>query len=173
MAPNTNDGLGELGGNKTRSGSDERKGTQTAFNKTIPAEGPQVTHGNYKGNDGQMTLDIVSQETRGGFGNKFTCYKIVGHDSNGPIEVYRRFSEFYLFHEKLTTRYPGLFIPPVPPKKAQGKLEEDLVNERMYFLQTYLLALCSYPILCKTIEVQMFFRPQAKTVEDSFKALPN
>ena len=81
-----------------------------------------------------MQLEIISQETRGGFGNKYTTYKIVGHDSNGAIEVFRRFSEFFMFHEKLATRYPGLFIPPVPPKKAQGKLEEDLVAERMHFL---------------------------------------
>ena len=44
----------------------------------------------------------------------------------------------------------------------------------MYFLQTYLLAICSYPILCKTVEVQLFFRPGTKNdnVEEAIKKLP-
>ena len=47
---------------------------------------------------------------------KFTVYNIVGYDSLGEINVLRRYSEFDLFRSCLFSRYPGLYIPPLPPK---------------------------------------------------------
>jgi hypothetical protein len=37
-------------------------------------------------------------------------------------------------------------------------------------LNEFLIRLCEFPALCKTPEVQVFFRPKGK-VEESFKAL--
>ena len=59
MAPQTMGGdFGGLGGKTDkRSGSAERRPN---LNKTIAADGPQLELGNYKGNDGNMTLEIIS-----------------------------------------------------------------------------------------------------------------
>ena len=59
VAPQTAGGdLGGLGGKSDkRSGSAERRPT---FNKSIAADGPQLVQGDYKGNDGNMTLEIIS-----------------------------------------------------------------------------------------------------------------
>ena len=40
----------------------------------------------------------------------------------------------------------------------------------MYYLNEFLVKLCEFRYLCKTPEVQVFFRPKGK-VEDSFKQL--
>jgi sorting nexin-1/2 len=52
----------------------------------------------------------------GNGGRKYMVYVIKGKDTLGEILVSRRFKEFHLFREILFMRYPGLFIPPIPPK---------------------------------------------------------
>ena len=121
-------------------------------------------------NNGFMQLHITDIEAIGNGGRKYTVYNIKGNDSLGPIEVIRRYKEFFVFREVLFQRYPGMFIPPIPPKQATGNKEETFVQERMYFLDQFLRTLCRTYYLCKTPEVQVFLRPQGK-VEDSLKSL--
>lgn len=45
-------------------------------------------------------------------------YSVKGVDKQGTWEGQRRYNEFYVLHEALTRRWPGVFIPKVPPKKA-------------------------------------------------------
>ena len=47
--------------------------------------------------------------------------------------MYRRYKEFLLLREMLFSRYPGLVIPPMPPKVFGNKAEE-VISERKYFL---------------------------------------
>jgi hypothetical protein len=61
-----------------------------------------------------------------------------GQDSLGEIDVFRRYREFFCFREILFQRYPGLVIPPVPPKQATGNTAEIFVEERRYFLDLFL-----------------------------------
>lgn len=69
-----------------------------------------------KTNDGLMKVEIISSESKGLGMKKHTEYLIKGNDSLGEINCYRRYSEFLIFREYLYSRYPGLFIPPVPTK---------------------------------------------------------
>lgn len=69
-----------------------------------------------KCNDGLMKLEISTTETKGIGMKKYTVYLIKGHDSLGEINCFRRYSEFLIFRDFLYSRYPGLFIPPVPTK---------------------------------------------------------
>ena len=118
-----------------------------------------------------MKLEIISQETKGNGTNKHTVYKIKGQDSLGEINVTRRFKEFFFFREVMYQRYPGIFIPPIPPKQAQGNQKDMFVEERRYFLDQFLKKFSMTAYLAKTPEIQVFLRPQAKVV-DSLKALP-
>lgn len=47
----------------------------------------------------------------------YTCYRIVGNDSIGEIDIERRYREFRYFRQLLFDRYPGLYIPQVPEKQ--------------------------------------------------------
>jgi len=48
---------------------------------------------------------------------KHVIYKVFGKDHLGEFECLRRYSMFAMFREALLNRFPGLFIPPMPPKK--------------------------------------------------------
>jgi hypothetical protein len=97
-------------------------------------------------NDGNLVLQIkgtqLKKESGKISGQQYTVYHIVGQDSLGPVDILRRFKEFILFREMLFSRYPGLFIPPIPQKQIQGKFAEAFVDERRYFLDQFLKAIC-------------------------------
>ena len=65
-----------------------------------------------------MTLEIAGLEKKGSGLDKHTAYRIKGMDSLGEIDVIRRYREFDIFRDLLFVRYPGIFIPPLPPKQA-------------------------------------------------------
>lgn len=47
---------------------------------------------------------------------KFVVYKL--KFKNSEETIYRRFSDFYLLRSKLVERWPGVYIPNIPHKKA-------------------------------------------------------
>ena len=83
----------------------------------------------------------------------------------GDIDVTRRYSEFLMFYDMLFSRYPGLYIPPVPGKKFNGNKEEFFVEERRYFLDLFLKRICQQKYLASTPEVQVFLRPKGQVLQ--------
>jgi sorting nexin-1/2 len=66
---------------------------------------------------------------------------------------------FVDFRSALQTRYPGLYVPPIPPKKTTGKKDEAIVKERMHFLDLFLKECCELRYIAASPELQMFLRP--------------
>lgn len=96
-------------------------------------------------NDGTLHLEIVDTEThKEGLTGVFTLYLIRGRDSLGIIEIGRRFKEFVYLREMMLTRYPGLVVPPLPPK-VWKHLTEEVVQERLMILTIFLKQICTYP----------------------------
>lgn len=94
-------------------------------------------------NDGYMELNIgepvLVKKTIGDYHE----YPINGRDSLGAIECLRRFSHFALLFETLSERYPGLYIPPIPPKDLTNKKGAEILEERRYFLDLFLKECCA------------------------------
>ena len=74
--------------------------------------------GSIRVNDGKLHLRIIAQDQIGSGTNKHTVYHMKGKDNLGDIDIMRRYREFDMFRECLFKRYPGLYIPPIPPKQA-------------------------------------------------------
>ena len=55
-------------------------------------------------------------------------YAVNGLDKNGVFYVHRRFSEFLLLRDKLLERWPAVYIPYLPEKKAFGNLSKEIVK---------------------------------------------
>ena len=86
-------------------------------------------------------------------------YKVRGRDHLGEFEVFRRFREFDHFRKILYSRFMGLYVPPIPAKKAMGKKDDLLVEERMFFLDRFMRSVCELPYLYESEEMQAFLRP--------------
>jgi len=79
-------------------------------------------------------------------------YPIKGYDSIGEIDCARRFSNFDDFRKILIERYPGLYIPPVPPK-MQDKKGALVLEERRHFLDMFMKECCSLSYIASSNEM--------------------
>lgn len=80
---------------------------------------------------------------KAGFSKK-TVYFIKGSDKNGEFQITRTYKEFVLLREKLTLRWPGCFIPPMPTKSI-GNKDLELIHIRSRFINNFLKKLGSLP----------------------------
>jgi sorting nexin-1/2 len=65
-------------------------------------------------------------------------YKVRGRDHQGEFEVLRRFKQFDMLRKVLFARFLGLYVPPIPEKKATGNTEAPFVEERMFYLNKFM-----------------------------------
>ena len=80
-------------------------------------------------------------------------YPITGCDSEGDIAIARRYSLFFEFRLALITRFPGLYIPPLPAKKVTGNKEEFTKQERKHFLGLFLLECTQLKYVAQSAEL--------------------
>ena len=52
----------------------------------------------------------------------YIAYTLDGTDITAKLS--RRYSDFFALYEKLLQRWPGVYVPRIPPKKITGNLDE-------------------------------------------------
>lgn len=82
----------------------------------------------------------------------------MGRDDDGFFEGIRRYSDFFNVRNALIHRWPGVFIPAIPPKKAVGNKEEKFIEERMVFLDKFIKKCGKYPFILNCQEFKLFSR---------------
>ena len=93
----------------------------------------------------------------------YISYTFSGKDIDTPLN--RRFSDFLILRQKLVERWPGIFIPIIPPKKAIKNNDERTINKRLRMLNRFLFKI-SNTFLNYSDEIKKF-----KTVPDIQKEL--
>jgi sorting nexin-1/2 len=66
----------------------------------------------------------------------------------------------------------GLYVPPIPEKKAMGNTENEFVAERRFFLDKFMKDIAGLPYLYESQEFATFLRP-AGDVDACFAQLPH
>lgn len=97
-------------------------------------------------------------------------YQVKGKDSLGEWEGMRRFNHFYLLHEVLQQRWPGIYLPKLPRKKLTGRFDVNFIGERRYFLERYIRKLGRMEFLMDTEEFIVFSRPNGD-IEQVYKRM--
>jgi len=122
--------------------------------------------------DYKSVIKVSDPELRGtNLLNKHHAYKITTPTA-GIAHVFRRYKDFDWLRSSLTRMYPGIFVPPLPPKKMVGSLEESFVAERRVDLERFLNRIQQSPTPCLS-NSPMFkmFLQRAATFEDGVKDL--
>ncbi len=101
---------------------------------------------------------------------KFFTYLIRGEDRIGPFEVRRRFNEFFLVRETILKRWLGLYVPPVPEKKAVGNKDTRFLEDRRRGLDYFARRMATIKYLYYADEFQTFLRSQ--NCEKTLQTLP-
>ena len=84
----------------------------------------------------------------------YICYTLEGTDIKEPLT--RRYSDFYTLYEKLLQRWPGVYIPRIPPKKITGNMDPSNIKTRMRLLNRFCLNISNIDYLYKSEETSMF-----------------
>ncbi|CDW84248.1 UNKNOWN [Stylonychia lemnae] len=92
--------------------------------------------------------------------NKYVTYHINGEDSLGQFDGKRRYNEFYQLRNILCVRWPGVFVPAIPPKKAVGNKDVKFIIERRYYLERFLKQISLQQNLLNSEEFRIFARPE-------------
>ncbi len=71
----------------------------------------------------------------------------------------------------MSNRYPGLYVPQTPPKKAIGNKGAPFLESRRLFLYQFLLKLTKIDYLFESDEFKMFSRPGGD-IEKTLMKLP-
>ena len=103
-------------------------------------------------------------------------YEVSGVDEEGDFMVKRRYNDFYIFHEQLAKRWPGVIVPQIPAKSkfssitAQGK-DEVFLQERRFYLERFMRKLSRFDYIINGEECNIFFR-SSQDVSKALNKLP-
>lgn len=102
-----------------------------------------------------------------------TRYKVCGLDDDGQFEAMRRYQEFEMLRAVLVDRWPGVYVPAIPPKAGYTTKNTDpaWLEERRSLLERFLRELAQFKFIISSEEFKIFSRG-AGEVLNSFKALP-
>ena len=132
---------------------EQRNRSATMFNRSYDFEGHNYYWTETPQNS-EASWFSISEPIKG----KHITYLVSGVDNEGPFEVSRRYSDFYQFHNTLLLRWPGIYIPPIPPKKAVGNKDEKYLKERRIFLEKFIRVLGSEEFIVHSDEFKIFSR---------------
>ena len=82
---------------------------------------------------------IENSEKHGKNVGSFISYTLNGKDIIGKMT--RRYSDFFALYEKLVQRWPGVYIPKIPPKIITKNTSRKKIKRRMRLLNRFCLNL--------------------------------
>lgn len=109
----------------------------------------------------------VSDPVKGGH----VTYTVRGYDEDGPFEGAKRYNDFFHLRGAILTRWPGIYCPPIPPKKAIGNKEDKFLDERKHFLERFLMLVSKIEHIVKSDEFRLFSRPSGE-IDKTMLMLP-
>ena len=99
----------------------------------------------------------------------YTCYTMDGKDITEQLT--RRYNDFFSIYEKLVQRWPGVYIPRIPPKKVTGNMDPSMIKTRMRLLNRFCLNLSKIEYLYNAEETKIF-RSNVPDVSNAINKLP-
>ncbi|CAD8137699.1 unnamed protein product [Paramecium octaurelia] len=118
----------------------------------------------------EIVLQVCDPKVQPGI-NKYIVYTVKGMDKNGQFDVQRRFSDFKTIRSFLLTKWPGCYIPPVPPRKAFGNMEQQFIDERRLMLEDFLKKIATLKYLWYSEEFQIFLKTPGE-IEKALLSIP-
>lgn len=114
-------------------------------------------------NQSNRSIKILRTEERKGTISKYLVYVIeCDPKPKGVVTVARRYNDFLWLRNTLTAKFHALWVPPLPPKKAIGRFNEEFVEARRKDLERYLTRLENIPAFSNSEAFTMFLsRPES------------
>ena len=85
-------------------------------------------------------------------------YTVKGQDDISEYEAIRRYKDFFALRNILITRWPGCFVPAIPPKQATGNHDLIFIEQRRKALEEFLKQAADIKHIYESDEFQLFIR---------------
>ena len=85
-------------------------------------------------------------------------YTVKGKDDISEYESIRRYKDFFALRGILQTRWPGCYVPAIPPKQATGNHDAIFVEQRRKALELFLKQVADIKHIYESDEFQLFIR---------------
>ena len=136
------------------------KSTYTAVKEKSSDYLPRTSSSRSRGIDIHICDPVVKEER---MLSKYVVYTVRGQDSSGSFETFRRYSDFMTLRAALVRKWPGVYIPAIPPKQlivllTQGNLTTPFIEDRRVMLEDFLKRLVVVEFLLVSEEFQLFIR---------------
>eukprot|EP00494_Astrolonche_serrata_P033169 UN33438 len=83
----------------------------------------------------------------------------------------RRYSDFVWLRDMLCSQYPGMFVPPLPPKAMFGNFADEFVEERRLDLERFLNRVEGIHPFCENLAYTMFLQRSDTTLKEGKKSV--
>ena len=100
----------------------------------------------------------------------YISYTLNGTDITEQMS--RRYSDFYALYEKLLVRWPGVYVPRIPPKKLTKNTSRKMIKNRMRLLNRFCLNLSNIDYLYSSDETSLF-KGNTSDLANSITKLPD
>jgi len=105
-----------------------------------------------------ISIEVCDPKVRTDKLINYVTYTIRGTDSEGSFETVRRYSEFSKLRDLLLQKWPGVYIPALPPKKSVGNMDKSFIEERKKFLTKFCEKMGEIEYLQNSEEYQAFLK---------------
>jgi len=109
-------------------------------------------------NQNDIIISVTDPSRKGNAISKTTYYRLQGSDRDGPITVTRSHDDFIRIRNVLVKRWPGCYIPSVPPKRVMTKVDFMFLEGRRKELEMFTQKITELPHLHYSREYQLFLR---------------
>jgi len=119
-----------------------------------------------------VTIEISDVTLKQGKIDNFVFYNLKGTDKDGSYEVVRTAHQFHEIRAILTARWPGCYVPAIPPKRMIAKTTPNFVEQRRKQYEMFCQKLSEIPYLYYSPEFQMFLRSTSSDVSVELVRFP-
>lgn len=119
----------------------------------------------------EFDITVSDPQTVGDGLSAYTEYKITTK-TNSPqfprseMAVQRRFREFLWLYGRLTSKNPGMFVPPAPEKQSIGRFDQGFIENRIVMLESMLRRISRHSVLSKDPDFRAFLEQDVLPMEE-------
>jgi len=124
---------------------------------------------NFQLHQNDIVISVRNPERRGGAVGKATYYDIQGSDKDGDFKVVRSHDDFLRIRNVLVKRWPGCYIPSVPPKRVLTKVDDKFLEGRRKEFEMFVQKITELPHLHYSREYQLFLRSNNPNFEQELE----
>jgi len=106
-------------------------------------------------NQNEISVQVLNPTLKGG---KFVVYTIKGGDKEGAFETYRTQDQFIEIRNLLVNRWPGCYIPALPPKRLLMNTKSDFLEQRRKQFEMFCQNMSELHFLYYSPEYQTFLK---------------